>query len=203
MADHPPIILASGSQARQQMLKQCGLTFSVRPADIDEEAIIGQTSDITPSRASEILALEKARAVSILRPDALVIGSDQVLDFDGEVVSKAADKAEARGKLKRLRGKMHHLHSAVCVYRDGKAVFTAHDQASLTMRDFDDTFLEHYMEVETDALTSCVGAYKIEGGGAWLFSKVKGDTYTIMGMPLFPLLAFLHETYGVLPCKAD
>lgn len=203
MADHPPIILASGSQARQQMLKQCGLDFNVRPADIDEAAIIGQADKLTPSKASEILALEKAKAVSHLKPDALVIGSDQVLDFEGEIVSKAGDKAAAREKLMRLRGKTHHLHSAVCVCLDGKPVFTAYDKATLTIRDFDDVFLDHYMDIEADALTSCVGAYKIEGGGAWLFSEVEGDTYTIMGMPIFPLLGFLYETYGVLPCKAD
>lgn len=203
MADHPPIILASGSAARRAMLENAGIDFDVHPADIDEAAIIGQSEGISSPQAAEILAQEKAKAVSVLKTNALVIGSDQVLDFENVIVSKAKDKAQAHEKLKRLRGREHRLYSAVSVYFNGEPVFSALDHATLTMRDFDDEFLTHYMDVEADALTSCVGAYKIEGGGAWLFSKVEGDTYTIMGMPLFPLLGFLNETYGVLPCPKN
>lgn len=200
MVSVPPIILASGSASRRTMLGRAGVAFTVLPANIDESAIIQHHQTLTPTELAQTLAREKARFISAQKPDALVIGSDQILEFDGQILSKAKDIKDAEKKLKALRGAAHILHSAVSVFLDGRSVFDAHDQAHLTMRNFEDDFLAHYMAVENDALTSCVGAYKIEGFGAWLFAEVKGDTFTIMGMPLFPLLGFLHETYGVLPC---
>ncbi len=194
MTDKPCIILASGSQGRQDMLRKAGLPFHAIPADIDEEAIIARLTaenrDIKFITAQ--LATDKALHISTKHPDTLVIGSDQTLEFEGNLLSKAANTAEAQEKLKFLRGKTHRLYSAVSLVRNGEVIFSHTDHASLTMHDFDDDFLESYMKKDPDALTSCVGGYKIEGAGPWLFSSVTGDLFTIMGMPLLPLLSYLR-----------
>lgn len=194
MENKPRIILASGSQGRQTMLRNVGLSFHAIPADIDEEAIIlrltAENRDI--KFITTQLATDKALHISAKHPDTLVIGSDQTLEFEGALLSKAANTADAKGKLKSLRGKTHVLHSAVSLVRNGEVIFFHTDHASLTMHDFDDDFLESYMNKDPDALTSCVGGYKIEGAGAWLFSSVTGDLFTIMGMPLLPLLSYLR-----------
>ncbi|PCI55416.1 MAG: septum formation inhibitor Maf [Alphaproteobacteria bacterium] len=201
MTDKPRIILASGSQGRQAMLRDAGLHFDAIPADIDEEAIITRLTadnrDIDFITAQ--LATDKALHISAKHPDTLVIGSDQTLEFEGALLSKAANITEAKEKLKSLRGKTHMLHSAVSLVRNGEVLFSHTDHASLTMHNFNDGFLESYMKKDPDALTSCVGGYKIEGAGAWLFSTVTGDLFTIMGMPLLPLLSFLRTECEFLP----
>ncbi len=201
MTDKPRIILASGSQGRQAMLRNVGLSFHAIPADIDEEAIIARLSadnrDINFITAQ--LATDKALHISAANPNTLVIGSDQTLEFEGALLSKAANTTDAQEKLKSLRGKTHMLHSAVSLVRNGEVIFSHTDHASLTMHDFDDGFLESYMKKDPDALTSCVGGYKIEGAGAWLFSSVTGDLFTIMGMPLLPLLSYLRTDCEFLP----
>ncbi|PCI96868.1 MAG: septum formation inhibitor Maf [Alphaproteobacteria bacterium] len=194
MTDKPRIILASGSQGRQAMLRNAGLPFHTIPANIDEDAIIARLTagnrDIKFITAQ--LATDKALHISAANADTLVIGSDQTLESEGALLSKAVNTADAEAKLKSLRGKTHILHSAVSLVRDGEVIFSYTDHASLTMHDFDDDFLENYMKKAPDALTSCVGGYKIEGAGAWLFSSVTGDLFTIMGMPLLPLLSYLR-----------
>ena len=187
------IILASGSQARQDMLKEFNLRFEVIPADIDEDAIIQELQFQDIDKITEALAKEKAAQISIQHPDALVIGSDQTLEFNGQLLSKAKTVEEAEEKLKMLRGKSHILRSAVCVVQNNEVLYLHSDRADLTMDDFDDETLKDYMQKDPDALTSCVGAYKIEGEGANLFAATSGDKYTIMGMPLIPLLNFLRE----------
>lgn len=203
-ADHktlPPVILASGSAARKDMLSAAGLDYTAIPADIDEAKILGMLYDLgySVSVITENLAAEKARHISAQNDGALVIGSDQTLEFENQILSKAKSADDAALKLKSLRGKTHALHSSVCVALDNKIIFTHTDTAELSMRDFDDDFLTRYMAQDPDALTSCVGAYKIEGAGAWLFSEITGNNFTIMGMPLLPLLGFLHDTYGFKP----
>lgn len=189
------IILASKSAARKAMLDNAGLKFSCDPADIDEQALISGAKE--PERAAILLAQEKAKTVSQRRPKSLVIGSDQILVFENEILNKAETQEAAKEKLKRLRGKTHRLVSAVSVVWDGKSVWSALDSADLTMRNFDDDFLDSYCKRASDDLLNCVGAYAIEGAGAWLFENVKGDYFTIMGMPLLPLLGYLREECGV------
>ena len=201
MTNTQQIILASGSQARKDMLRNAGVDFQAIAAQIDEKAIIKQhlTANFDICSITTHLATDKALRVSSEKPDQLVIGSDQTLEFDGKILSKANSIEEAKEKLKRLRGKTHKLHSAVSIVENETVIFSHSDHASLTMHDFDDVFLDHYMKKDPDALTSCVGGYKIEGAGAWLFSSVKGDLFTIMGMPLLPLISFLRTEYKFLP----
>ncbi len=186
------IILASGSAARKAMLTNVGLEFDVIPANIDEDFIIKNSNDNIKT-TTEYLAKAKALHISQKHPNSLVIGSDQTLEYQGRLLSKARDINEAAAKLKMLRGDVHRLHASVCVALNGEVVFSYTDKAELTMRDFDDEFLTDYMGKNPDAIISCVGGYKIEGAGAWLFSSVKGDFFTIMGMPLLPLLGFLQK----------
>jgi len=189
------IILASGSAGRKAMLENAGVNFTVAPADINEKAVVKSMADQPVTDITSELAQQKALHVSRANPDVLVIGSDQTLEFDGQLISKAKDADDALKKLKSLRGQKHSLNSAVCVALNGAPVFSHIAQAHLTMHDLSDDFLERYIAADTDALTSCVGAYKIEGAGAWLFSQIQGDVFTIMGMPLLPLLAFLRDEY--------
>ncbi len=201
MTNPPDIILASGSAARQEMLSNAGITYTSIPADLDEDALIktctdkGQQIEII----TEKLAEAKAVHVSTKHPDNLIIGSDQTLDFQGRILSKAKDAQAAKIKLKELRANTHTLWSAVALAYKGEIIFSHTQNAKLTMHDFDDAFLESYIQQDPDALTSCVGGYKIEGAGAWLFSSVTGDLFTIMGMPLLPLLSFLRTEYGIKP----
>lgn len=201
MVNSSEIILASSSAGRKAMLQNVGIRFTAIPADIDEQSIIaqGRQSNKAIKDITEELALEKARHIAQNHPNALVIGSDQTLEFNKTILSKAKNTQDAADKLRALRGHTHHLHSAVCVVRDGEALFSTIETARLTMHDFNDEFLRIYMDKDQDALTSCVGGYKIEGAGAWLFSNIQGDNFTIMGMPLLPLLGFLRHKHGFAP----
>ncbi len=200
------IVLASQSRARQAMLKSAGVNFRVIKPILDEMAMVHEMmkhftgpEKLTPEKIAMELAKKKALVVARKNPDALVIGSDQVLVVDNRMVSKARNKTEAMAKLKMLRGKTHKLISAVAVAK-GETIFWSHEEeAILTMHDFDDAFLERYIAVAGDALTQAVGAYEIEGRGSWLFSKIEGDHNTILGMPLLPLLAYLREYHEVMP----
>lgn len=193
---HKKLILASASRARQSMLAQAGLSFEIHPADIDETAILRELKGAEPADKAHILAEKKAAYVSQQFPGALVIGSDQILEIGGDILSKASDKNAAREKLKRLRGKTHHLISAVAVCRDEKILWHHTAQARLTMHDFSDEFLENYMAAAGEGLTRAVGAYELEGAGSWLFSSIEGDYFTILGMPLLPFLNYLRENHG-------
>lgn len=191
------LVLASQSQARQNMLRSCGLEFEAYPADLDEQALIRDSHSDNDSHIAARLAAAKAEAISAKFPDALVIGSDQILECDGQILSKAADKNEAREKLIFLRGKTHRLISAVALAKGSEVIWQHSDQVSLTMHNFDDAFLDSYIDNAGDALTACVGAYEFEGLGAQLFEKIEGDYFTILGMPLLPLLNYLRSEHGV------
>jgi len=194
-----PIILASGSQTRALMLSNAGVTFEVVKAAVDEEAIKQSlTNEQAPPREiADVLAELKATQVSRNRvetgfPGDLVIGADQVLELDGQCFSKPADMDHAAAHLKLLRGKTHTLVSAVTVAHQGRVIWRNMDSAKLSVRDFSEEFLGDYLSaLGDDALTS-VGSYQIEGLGSQLFSKVAGDYFTILGMPLLPLLDFLR-----------
>lgn len=195
------LILASGSAARRNMLLSAGLQFDTIPADLNEKALIedGLQAGKAISEITSDLARAKASVVCQDNMNHYVIGSDQTLEIDGKILNKAQSIDDAREKLCMLRGRAHILHSCASLAKNGQEIFAYHDQATLKMHDFSDAFLDAYMTQNEDALLHCVGGYKIEGQGAWLFEAVEGDYFTIMGMPLLPLLGFLRAECGFLP----
>lgn len=179
------------------MLRDAGLEFECVPADIDERGLESQMKHAAPDEIAAKLAHEKAKAVSAKHPDALVIGSDQVLDMNGGRLNKSQTKADAVAKLTDMAGKTHHLISAVSLVKNGQELWSTSDQAALTMHDLDVATIQNYAEKAGDALLNCVGGYALETHGAWLFEKIEGDYFTILGMPLLPLLTELRVNHGV------
>ncbi|MBN7761240.1 Maf-like protein [Nitratireductor aquimarinus] len=199
MTDKPAIILASGSAFRQKMLRDAGVTFRVERSEIDERAVENtlEGSGADPETVAQVLAEAKAVDVSERSPGALVIGADQTLSLGDEVFHKPADMEGARRHLLKLSGRTHQLNSAVVIARDGEVIWRHVGIARLTMRDLDPAFIgRHLSSVGENALHS-VGAYQIEGEGIQLFEKIEGDTFTIVGLPLLPLLAELR-TLGAI-----
>ena len=198
IGDVPPLILASGSAARRQILTGAGVPFGVQPADIDEEALKEAllAKGERPIAIAQALARAKALARSKQTPG-LVIGADQTLDLAGTLFNKAASLAEAEASLRLLRGKTHRLHSATALALNGQLVWQEVVSASLTMRDFSDRFLSGYLEQQGPAILSCVGGYQLESHGVQLFEQIEGDYFTILGLPLSGLLAQLRQ-WGVL-----
>lgn len=197
--DHvPPLILASGSAARRQILTGAGVPFVVQPADIDEEVLKEEllAKGQPPIAIAQALARAKALARSKQTPG-LVIGADQTLDLAGVLFNKAASLAEAEASLRLLRGKTHQLHSATALALNGQLVWQEVVSASLTMRDFSDRFLSRYLEQQGPAILFCVGGYQLESHGVQLFEQIEGDYFTILGLPLSGLLAQLRQ-WGVL-----
>lgn len=193
------LVLASQSPARRRMLEAAGVSFTATSAPLDEEKAKADVmaSGATPSALAERLAAAKALSVAAA-PDALVIGSDQVLETpEGEALSKPRSHDELRVQLLGLRGKVHRLHSAAAVVAAGRPVWQAVETVSLAMRDFGDSFLDDYLAREYEAVRGNVGGYRIEGLGAQLFERIEGSHFAILGMPLLPLLAFLR-TKGVI-----
>jgi septum formation protein len=193
------VVLASGSVARAGMLRQAGLAFEARAAAVDEDEIKAafRAEDAPAGALAEALAELKAQRVSRSVGDAFVIGADQVLDCEGVWFDKPGDMDAARAHLMALRGREHRLTSAVCVVRAGARLWHHTDSARLFMRPFSDAFLEAYLQATGPAVLESVGAYQLEGLGAQLFTRVQGDYFTVLGMPLLPLLDFLR-THGVL-----
>ncbi|MCD8497559.1 MAG: Maf family protein [Alphaproteobacteria bacterium] len=187
MFPFPDIILASKSAARANMLRAAGLDFNVIPADVDERSISVAESKTLAMKLAEV----KAAEVSTRHPEALVIGGDQVLECEGEMLHKAGSVEEAKDKLRKLSGKTHALHSGAAVAQDGGILWRGVTSAQLTMRTLSEDDIAAYTDAAGNVLTTCVGAYAIEGLGAWLFEKIEGDNFTIQGLPLLPLLGFL------------
>lgn len=197
MLETPQLILASGSRTRYEMLKSAGLAFTVVPADIDEaavrETLLSDNDNIDPLDVADVLARVKGEAVSAANPDNLIIAADQVLALGSEIFSKPADKEAARDSLKRLRGETHQLHSAVVLAENGEVVWAHIETAHLTMRNFSTAFLSEYLVKAGDSVCQSVGAYQLEGIGIQLFDHIDGDFFTILGLPLMPLLAELRQ----------
>jgi septum formation protein len=195
----PPLILASGSATRQAMLRAAGIDFTVDVAAIDETSVLEslEAEGAKPRDAADMLAEMKAQKVSAKHTGALVIGADQILSLGSKFFAKPADMADARKQLQDLRGHTPQLTSAAVVARDGTAIWREVHEAKLTMRSFSDAFLDDYLAKASKAVLTSVGAYQIEGLGAQLFSRIDGDHFTILGLPLLPLLDMLR-TQGVL-----
>jgi septum formation protein len=179
------------------MLTDAGINFSVQVADVDEDAVKATHDPADPAGLAVELARIKALAVSRQNPDAWVLGADQTLAFEGGLVSKAGSLTEARNRLSAMRGQPHHLHSGAALARNGQMVWSDVDTAAMRVRDFSDTFLDAYLAAEGEALLACVGSYRLEGIGSQLFEAVEGDYFTVLGLPLWPVLAELRRA-GVL-----
>lgn len=191
------LILASKSAARRHMLANAGVAFSVQVADIDENTVKALHDPGDAAGLAVELARVKALAVSRHNDDAWVLGADQTLAFDGGLVSKAASLDEARARLMAMRGQRHQLHSGAALARNGQIVWSGVETATLKIRTFSLAFLDAYLAAEGEDLLSCVGSYRLEGMGAQLFEAVEGDYFTVLGLPLWPVLAELRRA-GVL-----
>ena len=188
-----PLVLASRSEVRRRILAGAGLPVETRPAAIDERAVEARSGAHSPADVARILAGAKAHTIAGEMPGRLVLGADQTLTLGEQRFSKPVDRAAAVEQLRALSGKTHRLHSAVSVVCDGSLMFEKVDAAEMTMRTLSDGFIESYLDTAGAAATTSVGGYQIEGVGIHLFERIEGDSSTIMGLPLLPLLDFLRS----------
>lgn len=198
--DRAPLVLASGSAARRKALEQLGVPFHVQPAAIDERAreaeVVAEGGDARVVAAT--LAREKALFVSRIRPGSIVLGADQLVECGGSRLGKPASVAAAAEQLRLLRGRAHRLHSAVALIRDGVVIDEIVRHADMTMRVFSDAFLALYLDIVGEDATTSAGAYQVEGLGIHLFERIEGDYWTIVGLPLLPVLEALRRE-GAVP----
>jgi septum formation protein len=189
------LVLASQSAARQAMLRQAGLVFEVLPAAVDEASVKAsmRAEGATPQQAAGALALLKAQRISAKLPDALVIGADQILVCDERWFDKPEDVAAAEAQLRVLRGRAHTLATAVVVAKNGARIWGHAETPKLTMRAFSDAALAAHLAAMGDGVTTTVGGYMVEGASITLFAKLEGDWFSILGLPLLPLLGFLRQ----------
>ena len=194
-----PLILASGSAIRAALLRQARVPFTVERPRLDEESIKRsfQAEGAAPREIADALAEAKAMRVSSRAPGAFVLGCDQVLDFDGRILSKPETREEARDQLSAMRGKRHNLLSAAVIAQDGQPIWRHVGLVRLTMRDLSDAYLDDYLSRAWPGIGDSVGGYKLEEEGVRLFSAIDGDYHAVLGLPLIPLLTFL-VTRGVI-----
>ena len=189
------LVLASGSPFRKALLQAAGIEFETLPADIDERAVEQpvRESGATPDEIATALALAKGRSVSSLRPTDFIIGCDQVMSMDGVLFHKCASLDDARAQLASMRGRTHRLSSGMAIVRNDEVLWSHVSAANMTFRNFSDAFLDGYMDRAGGKVLLSVGAYQYEGLGQQLFEKVEGDYFTIIGLPMLPLLAALRD----------
>jgi len=189
-----PLILASASEARRRLLEAAGLEIGLRPAAIDESEIKEsyRAEGASPAEVANALAELKGFKVSAMLPEAFVIAADQMLDLEGSWFDKPGDIPDAKDHLRRLSGKTHRLLSAAVVMQGGQRLWHRLDHATLTVRPLSEDFIDWYCAAAGESILQSVGAYRIEGLGAQLFEQVRGDHFTIQGLPLLPLLSFLR-----------
>lgn len=189
-----PLVLASRSDIRGKILAAAGLRFEIRPSQVDERSIEAKSGASDATAVARKLARAKADAVAASLPGRLILGADQTLARGTKRFGKPADRGEAAEQLRALRGRTHELHSALALVRDQEAIFACVDTARLTMRDFSDRFLNVYLDIAGAAAMSSVGGYQLEGVGIHLFERIEGDYFTILGLPLLPLLSFMRRS---------
>jgi septum formation protein len=188
-----PLILASQSRTRQALLANAGISFEAVPADIDEREVQQASGVSAAPDIAALLARRKALSVSSHQPGRFVVGADQTLARGAKLFVKPAGRAQAAEQLRALAGGSHELHSAVAVVRDGKILFEAVTIARMTMRRLGEPEIDAYLDAAGEAVTTSVGAYQLEGLGVHLFERIEGDHFTILGLPLLPLLSFLRS----------
>lgn len=191
------LILASRSAARNALLAGAGVKFESRPAPIDErqQSANAAAAGLDAVATAKALAEAKAEAIAAEMPGRTVIGADQILESEGRLLHKVDDMAAAREQLRALRGRTHYLHSGVALAREDRVIWSTVETAALTMRDFSESELETTLGLEGDAVLSSVGCYRLEGASIRLFERIEGDYFTILGLPLLPLLSALRQ-YG-------
>ncbi|MGY3619766.1 Maf family protein [Bradyrhizobium sp. USDA 10063] len=188
-----PLILASQSRARKMLLANAGIEFEAMPAEIDERVIQENSGLSAPADIASLLAREKALFVSLQRPGRFVVGADQTLALGDRLFSKPAGRDQAAEQLRALAGRVHELCSAVAVAQDGKILFADISVARMSMRPLREDGINAYLDQAGEAVTTSVGAYQLEGLGVHLFERIDGDHFTILGLPLLSLLAFLRR----------
>lgn len=196
-ASAPKLILASSSKARQALLSAAGVKFAAIKPDVDEAAVKARSTALSMQELASELAMQKSVAVSSRHDGVIVIGADQTLDLDGSGLDKPPNLQAARQQLLQLRGRTHHLHSAICCSRNGKPVWQHVGSAMLSIRHFSDAELAQYLGSAGDKVLHSVGAYQIEGPAIQLFDHIEGDYFTILGLPLLPLLNFLRQEQAI------
>ncbi|WP_127088069.1 Maf family protein [Aquabacter cavernae] len=191
-----PLILASRSAARRDMLKATGIPLEVIDTSVDERAVEAQApgAEAAPDDVARLLAHTKAlKGASLAGPGRYVVGADQTLALNGTIFHKAPDRAAAKLQLSRLQGHTHVLHSAVAVARDGEVVFEVLESAALTMRPLSEVQIGDYLDAAGPDIFGSVGCYQLESRGSHLFERIEGNHFTILGLPLLPLLGFLRQ----------
>ncbi len=193
----PALILASKSASRRAMLDAAGVTYTSEPAELDERAIEAGLKNANPSEIAEALSVAKAAAIAAAQPDALVLGSDSLLVAGGKRFDKPASRDDAADHLRFFSGKIIELHSGAALVRGDTCEWAHTDRALLSVRSLSEAFIEHYLAAEWPEIGYTVGCFRIEAMGVQLFDRIEGDQFTVLGMPLIPVLAALREE-GVL-----
>lgn len=188
-----PVVLASQSKSRQALLQAAGIAFEAHPADIDERGVQAASGLKDPAAIAALLAQSKALDVAAKLTRRIVIGADQTLALKDRLFSKPAGREQAAAQIRALAGQTHELHSAVAVAGNGKLLFEHVSVARMTMRPMSDAMIEKYLDAAGAAVTTSVGAYQLEGLGVHLFERIEGDHFTILGLPLLPLLQHLRS----------